>query len=45
MLRRKDERSRKSADMKTKGCTRFDHIRNGKVREEPGVKPVIIQIM
>jgi hypothetical protein len=45
MSRRKYEHSIETADMKMKGSTRHDHIRNGKVRNEPEVKPVIIQIL
>jgi hypothetical protein len=48
MLRRKDESSIQSAEMKflhaVKGCTRLDHSRNKKIREEPGVKPILTQI-
>jgi hypothetical protein len=44
----KDESSKQSAEMKflraVKGCTRLDHIRNEKIREELGVKPVLTQI-
>jgi hypothetical protein len=45
ILRRKYESSIQSAEMKflraVKGCTRLDHSRNDKIREEPEVKPVL----
>jgi hypothetical protein len=49
ILRHKDESSIQSAEMKflcavKKGCTRLEHIRNEKIRQALGVKPILTQI-
>jgi hypothetical protein len=48
ILRRKDENSIQSVEMKflraVKGFARLDHIRNDKIREEPGAKLILTQI-